>query len=67
MECEDSGLQELASVLARSGRILEGSEVVMSEQLGMVLRVSERLDPLGREPVELAPTGAWDLAVRDVA
>ena len=60
-------LHQQRDVRAASACAVERSEVVVSQQLGVVFRTTERLDPLGRTAVTFGSPGAWDLVVGDVA
>ena len=58
-------LHEHRHVDARRGFVRECGEVVVGKQFGMVLRSTQRVDPLGRAPVSLGPRRSGDLLVRD--
>src|SRR5581483_11476429 len=61
------GLTQLAAVQPGSLAKLERLQVVVREQLGLLGRPAERLDPLRRAAVQLRAQRTRDLPVRDVA
>src|SRR6266496_1992752 len=57
---------ERSDILPRRPRKLECAEIVVRHHLRVIFRATERLDPLGSEPVLFDSLRARDLAVRHV-
>ena len=66
-EGEPSAVREIGGVPPGGAGELERRVPVVGEHLGVVVRPSERLDPLGDAAVLLGAVGAGDLPVGDVA
>src|SRR5207302_5200212 len=60
-------LGDRSDVHSRRPCELECIDVVMRDCLGVILRTTERLDPLGCAQMLLRSLGTWDLPVRNVA
>ena len=63
----DCKLNQRDGVLSLTPLVFQRRDVVMGEELGVVVRATQRIDPFGRAAVAPNAAGAGDLAIRDFA